>query len=241
MGTDLVWIHDLRGALVVLVYINSSYYILSTAPEQVLETQSVAQSKTGPSFEMSDLVKDAKSERALGGRNYNPNRPQDLMSGDKVLRASDGAEMGVFKGGIAKLKASAAAQFILCKYRDLARLIARRIKIFSDFGEVEFFHRESGKVGMEIRGGGDLTNETHPSKGIWTALVTFGYREEDPDSRIFIETRDSGGQSKATVCLKMTGELDVWADSAVNIKTDGDAVVQAANKVNVKAGQINLN
>jgi hypothetical protein len=39
----------------------------------------------------------------------------------------------------------------------------------------------------------------------------------------------------------MTGELDVWADSAVNIKTDGDAVVQAANKVNVKAGQINLN
>jgi hypothetical protein len=223
MGSDLVWLQNLRGSIVLMVLIDGEYHILTTVPQQVPyapeEPPAVAQPVTFPSPE--SKVTAAANTTTHTSRSFNRNRPTDLLPGDKLIRAEDGAELGLFRGGITRLKASPMAQFILGKYRDLAMLIARRFKIHTDFGEVEFFHREGGKVGLEMKGGADYATETQPNKQNWSVLVTAGSNADDSKSRLFIEVRDSGGSSKVTLNMKNDGDLDVWAKKDMNLKADG--------------------
>jgi hypothetical protein len=236
---DLVSLNSLLGATVAMILIGGQYHVLSTMPEVSALPVDGPQPEASASSETEIELKTIREEAAT--KSFNPNRSTDLLPGDKLIRASEGAEMGVFQGGIAKLKASPMAQFILGKYKDLARLIARRVQVFSDFGEVEIFHREGGKVGLEIRGGADLADETHPSKEIWTALVTIGHHEEDESRRLFIETRDGSGGSMATFSMSNAGKVEVWCADTVNVTADSQVNITGNSKVNIKGGAVNIN
>jgi hypothetical protein len=202
---------------VLLVLVESVYHILATIPQQVTETLKSPQAETLPST--AEEVEVTLSRKEEVSRNFNPNRPYDFLPGDKCIRAQDGAELGLFRGGIAKLKASSLAQFFLCKYRDVAVLMSRRFRLFSDFGEIEFFHRDGGKVGMELRGGAEFSG-THPSKEKWSVKVTMGHSETNPKDRLYIEVGNDAGAKQVTIAFKNSGELDIWSRRTINLKAN---------------------
>jgi hypothetical protein len=236
---DFVNLNSLLGATVALILIEAQYHVLSTMPEVSALPVEGPQPEASASSEYESALKTIREEAVT--RSFNPNRSTDLLAGDKLIRSSEGAEMGVFQGGIAKLKASPMAQFILGKFKDLARLIARRVQIFSDFGEIEIFHREGGRVGLEIRGGADLLDETHPTKGNWTALVTIGSHADDKSRRVFLETRDASGGTMSTFSMTNDGKVDVWCSGKVNISAEKEVNLSCSSRVNIKSGSISLN
>jgi len=221
-GNDVTWLQNLRGATVLLTLINSSYHILSTVPKQVKETK-------GGAYPTGGVPGAAASEaetlrKATAFRNFNANRPTDLLSGDKLIRAEGGAEVGLLQGGVARLKASPMAQFVLGKLKDYGLLIVRRFTMYSDFGEIKCFNDE-GKVGLSIKGGGDYMTESHPSAGKNTIEISVGSCASDAAHRLFIETKDSSGKAKNKLSLSMDGKVSVWAkgETTVEVLDDGDA------------------
>jgi len=246
-GTDTVWLQDLRGATVVLILLNNQYYILSTLPQMVRSTLNEGNSAATVPTEEAKGLEDVRKQGAY--RNFNPNRPTDMLSGDKILRAEGGAEVSVLKGGVARLKASAMAQFILGRFKDFGRLITRRFQMFSDFGEVDFFHTDDGKVGLNIKGGASYVDETHPSKGKWTILLSMGHCESDANHRLYIETKDVAGESQVVCALSVDGKVSVTSKGDIEINSDknctlkvkGNANIKASGSVNVTGSSINLN
>lgn len=238
-GTDLVWLQNLRGAQVVLLLIGNTYHVLAPMAVPVSEPGVCAQPETLPSTANEVAVEEYRSEDAF--RSFNPNRPTDLMSGDKLIRAEDGAELGLFRGGVAKLRASAACQFILGKYKDFARLMTRRFQLYTDFGEVDFFHGDDGAVGVSIKGGASFSSETHPSKSNWTVLINTGHCESDPSHRLTVETRDTSGTTQTKLTLSNDGKIDVFCNDSVNIEAKGKVDVLCHDSVSVEAkGKINV-
>lgn len=246
-GTDMVWLNNFRGATVVLIALNNQYYILSILPQMVQET--LNPTNTGATVPTDDAKALEDVRRKGAYRNFNPNRPSDMLSGDKVLRAEGGAEVSVMQGGVTRMKASSMAQFILGKFKDFGRLITRRFQIFSDFGEVDFFHTKEGKVGLSIKGGASYADETHPSKEKWTVLLSMGHCESDESHRLYVETLNAGGESQVVCSLSADGkavvtckgDIEISSDANLALAVKGNAKIKATGTVNMSGANINLN
>jgi hypothetical protein len=238
-STDMSWQQNLRGATVAMVLIEGEYYVMSTLPTAVQEHTAGPQSGVTP--DTSQAEQDVLTQRETEiTRTFNNNRPKTLLPGDKFIRAEDGAELGLLQGGMATLKASPLAQLILGKFRDFARLVARRVQVFSDFGEIELFHRDGGKVGLEIFGGTRIA-ETHPNKKTWSVYVSLGHKAGDPNSRIYLEARDGSGAAKATANFMVNGKLKLWAETDIDIEAGSKINMVAADAINLQAPRVNTN
>jgi len=253
-GTDVTWLQNLRGAQVLLVLVGNSYHVLSTIPQQVKETKAGAYPTGAVPGAAASQAETLRKGTAF--RNFNSNRPTDLLSGDKLIRAEGGAEVGLLQGGVARLKASPMAQFILGKLKDYGLLIVRRFTMFSDFGEIKCFN-DGGKVGLSIKGGGDYVGESHPNAGKNTIEISIGSCA-DETHRLFIETKDAGGESQTRMSLSMDGIINLWAKKDINIETGennltvttkanvtidakADVTVKSAANVKIEGTMINLN
>lgn len=98
--------------------------------------------------------------RKIGGEDINFNGgtnqikgpgPQDVLPGDQLTSGDEGQTLGVLTGGSIIAKASALCQMILTKSRSTMTLVARRFKLYSDFGEITT-ESENGVASLRIRG-----------------------------------------------------------------------------------------
>ena len=220
-------LEDLKYCTVLMIQMGSSYYVLGTVPRKNMNRSGV-QGKdtidlaTTIPVEISDYT---GSEYASGRLNdYQDGRPIDIIPGDKVLSLSNGTILGLFKEGIAKLKASQLCQLILFKYKDLARLVTRTFELFSDFGEITIGHDKDDKVGLHLAGGANF-NETHPSQAKWSVQAWVGSSTTDPayelksqeedfiqhsnteDVRLYIRVNDTGNSNSATFTMDQLGHI----------------------------------
>jgi hypothetical protein len=228
-GEDLTWMNNLRGAEVLLLKYNNEYFVLGTIPCQVTSTDSkVSVGVTGTDHGGACKTSYQKSEDY---RNFNPNRPSDFFPGDKILRADDGAELSLLRGGLAILKGSPMAKIILGKIKDFIRIICRRAQWFSDFGEMNFTHNTDGRVGLEIKGGADFVTETHPTKAKWTVQAWVGDYPEDNLSRLFIRVNDLDNAEFVTLRMGTDGisEFEVSKDTKETIGRDSDKTIGRDN------------
>lgn len=239
---DLTWLSNLAGCRVWVLQAAKKRCILGTYPDRVKSTASAVSTSQGDA----DVVEQTSDmHQANGFCNFNSNRPTDLLPGDKALRADGGAEVALSQGGLAWLKASSLAQFILSKYKSLARLIVRRFQIFSDFGEVELFHSEDGRVGLSVKGGAVYDDETHPDVADWTVQLFLGDAsvsgEGSEETRLFVKTNAPGGGSDITISFDTEGTISINAAKDLNITTSGTVNLESSDEVNITSSTINLN
>lgn len=231
---DVTWLSDLVGCKVWVLQAQNQKCIIGTQPSRLKKTRDAVGASHG---DASITDKAREMHRASGFHNYNPNRPTDVLPGDKVIRADGGTEMSLTQGGIARLKASPLAQFILSRYRSLGRLITRRFQFFSDFGEVETFHSADGRVGFSVKGGAVYTSETNPENPDWTVHVRLGDARGDSsdNSRLFIKTTAPGGENEITFCMDTEGDAVLNAKKNVRVITGENTEVLAEKDISLKA------
>lgn len=202
---DMAWCGNLRGAHVVLVPVHNRLHILATLPTQAVPKETVALSP---------------SDTGTGGDNattygrprftdFGGARTGGFLPGDKVYRADGGAELLLGVEGLATLKASPLAQFILGSLGDFARLVAREISLFTDFGEITFSHGGSGRTGMTLRGGAEYGAEAAPGAGAWTVRLWLGDVPDRPDKRLLLRISSSDDAEWVTCLMGADGKLDV--------------------------------
>lgn len=194
LNRDTSVIHNLLYATVMMVKVGASYYVLGPVPRlnnirNSDPTKDVMNlNETIPVGEPAEYTGAEFGSKRLN--DYKMGRPVDYLPGDKILSLNNGTLLGLFREGIAKLKASQLCQFILYKYQNLARLVASTFEFFSDFGEITIGHDKSDKVGLHLKGGASFTNETHPGVGMWTIQAWLGANTEDPEYLLKSEPDD---------------------------------------------------
>jgi len=205
-GQDLTWIHNLRGANVVLALLGSEYFIVGTMPpRQVEKKDEHSVPVTEPGYGGSEEKTYGKAklhDHAVG-------RDTTFFNGDKILRTETDTEMSLWREGIAKLKAGPLSQFILGKFKDFGRLITRIFQFYSDFGEVKAEHSSDGRVSLNVKGGADFAEETHPSSEKWTIQVWMGDKPGEDDSRLYVRVNDKDNAEYVTLKYDIKGNQTV--------------------------------
>lgn len=77
--------------------------------------------------------------------------PKDVLPGDQLTSGDQGQTIGVLTGGSIIAKATALCQILLTRSRETMILMGRRLKIFSDFGEITT-ESEGGIASLNVRG-----------------------------------------------------------------------------------------
>lgn len=106
-----------------------------------------------------------------GSKNLRGRAPADTLPGDDFKTGNEGQTLAILTGGSVVAKAASLCQLILTKTRATALLIARRLKIFTDFGEITS-ESENGQASLNIRGGSHV--KTNNKKGSYDTEVTLG-------------------------------------------------------------------
>lgn len=230
-SVDMNWGGNLRGALVALLEIRNRLHILGTLPTQDVprEAVSLSPSNTGTGGENKQTY-----GRPLSA-DYSGARTTGFLPGDKVLRADGGAELLLGSEGLVTLKASPLAQLTLGSLMDFARLIAREFTLFTDFGEVEFSHGSSGRVGLSLRGGADYGAEAAPTAGKWTVRLWLGDVPGQPDKRLLLRINNPDESEYVTCMIGADGKLDVAAskDATLSVGRDQADTVRGERQTTV--------
>lgn len=225
-GKDVASLQSLRGANVLALIVGGHKICLGTIPTRVTESETIATIETP---EAATAGGNPNAYIGVGFHNFSAGRPQGMLPGDKVLRADDGeTELGLYKGGLVRLRASSMAQFLLGKVKDFFRLIGRTGQIFTDFGEVKFTHSSSGRVGLQILGGADFATETHPDKETWTVKVYLGDDPSTAANRVYVEAANAAGTEKATIAMDNTGKMTLYATGDMFITSGGEVTIDAS-------------
>jgi hypothetical protein len=235
-STDEAWLQDLRGARVAVADMAGDRYVLGTLP--MPRTSRPDQEMAPPSFGVGIGGEDAYTYGSDQSVNFSGMRAVDFLPGDKVLRADGGAELFLGGEGLAQVKASSLARLILGGFRDFARLIAREIKIYTDFGEIECTHGGDGKTSLLIRGGADFGAESGPGQANWTVQVAMGSVSGQEEKRFSLRVNNPGASEYVTVLMGADGRMDVETSQDSNVtvgknsteKIKGDETLQIMGK-----------
>ena len=230
-GTDLSTAGNLRGAIVVLIKVYAQLYVLNTVPTQLTADFKVSEDSVNPGYGGGDKTTYGKGvdlERTAM-------RTTEYIPGDKIERAEGGAESSLFKEGLALLKASPLCQFSLNRVKDLGRLVTRIFQHFSDFGEVNYTHSESGRVGLNIKGGAEFTEETHPSKSNWTVQVWVGDNPSNSEDRLFVKVNDKDQTELVTIAVDIDGNIKTYATKDTLVRSDRDIELSAGEDLQLLA------
>lgn len=219
-GTDISTPTKLRGATVILLRVYNQLYVLSPVPSQMKTGFKVSESTTPAGY-------GGSNEHTYGqpvDRDFSSLRSKEYMPGDRIDRVDGGAESGLLQEGVAYLKVSSLCQFILCKFRDLGRLVSRVFQHFTDFGEVHFTHNDQGRVGVHVKGGADFLNETHPSKAKWTVQAWIGDHPGDETDRLHIRVNDPGDSEFVEFTFNTLGEVFMETTGKKTLKVGKDHI-----------------
>ena len=216
---DMSWLQHLLGARVVLMLVASQYYVLGTLASQVFDTDaSEAAEILLPGYGGTE----ESTYGAHENRNFHAQRPQDFFPGDKILRSTSGALLGLLSEGSVVLKASALSQIIMGRFKDFCRIIARKFELFTDFGEVTSAQTEEGRVGIQVKGGADFLTETHPTQGKWTVQVWLGDDPENPENRLKVKVNNPDDSEHVTMEMDTEGNMTVDTTNDYTATHGGD-------------------
>ena len=259
---DITWLKSMLGTTVCLVWLLDRYYVLGVLPVE----HTPSEEQLG--YEVTDGEcggQDKDSYGSFGGKNFKGRRANDFYDSDKILRADDGAELSLLREGIARLKAGPLSQFILGRFKEFGRLITRVFKHYTDFGEVEHYHTEEGRVGLHVKGGASYKEETHPDAAKWTVQAWIGDYPDNEDSRLHVKVNDPNQVEYVELTMDINGDFtletsnddiqlignnrnhSVDGDSEETVGGDykiivgGDADIEAGGDVDIEAGgDVNL-
>ena len=205
MALDTQWLTKLRGSQVVLIQVGPQYYVLGTV---TLPNTTTDLSYAQP-VAVDGVNLGGADDNYTGGvyRNFQNQRATDFFDSDKIIGTSSGTTLALLNEGMAILKASPMAQFILGRFKDFFKLIARVGNFYSDFGEVNVTHTTDGRVGINTKGGASFSDETHPSRAKWTVQTWLGDYPNESDSRLFVKVNDPSDSSFVTMMFDITGNL----------------------------------
>lgn len=204
LSNDVGLLPNLKGAVVAMLEIYGKKYVLGTLPIQMRPKATISLSPTNTGTGGENEQTYGKQTNTI---DFSGARTKGFQPGDKVIRTDGTAELSLCGDGLAMLKASPMAQFILGSCMDFARLIAREFKIFTDFGEVEMSHGGSGKVRMSIKGGAQFCDESSPSGGAWTVQMYLGDVPENPEARFSLYVNDIGNSEHVHCTMGADGNL----------------------------------
>ena len=161
---EVSWLSNLLGAEVVVARFGNRHVVLGTVPNP-----------TDRNITVSDLIAmdgeytpagDAAAENiSFPDGQFNLEDPTgqpvsfykngytNFLPGDKVIAADGGASLGVYRGGLAVLKGSPLAQIVMGGSDNFMDIVARELRIFTDYGSLGFTHGSSGKTSFNIMGG----------------------------------------------------------------------------------------
>lgn len=230
---DITKLNKLRGAKVILLYIDIQYYVIGTVP---VETKDVEKNVVNPLLDSDFGGSTALTYEKTIHRNYQGGRSNDIFDGDKVLATGEDTLLGLFQGGIALLKASPLAQIILGKYKDFIRMVGRRFQIYSDFGEMYLEHTNAGRVRASLHGGADLATESHPTVAKWTVQAWVGDDPANPDNRLHIRVNDVENSNFVTLEFDINGDMFLETSNDRNAKHGHDEKIDVINDRKITVG-----
>ena len=203
-SNGVTWLTDLRNSTVILVHVEGRPYLLCSLPVKVTpmsedRDEAVSATKTGGA----DALTYGRTENGYSGK-----RHTGFLPDDKVIVADGGSMLGILSGGLAILKASPLAQIILGKAKDFIHVIARELRIITDFGEMKFHHGSSGRTGMSIIGGAVTGEEANAESGKPTVTVHLGDVPDAPDKRIVIMAESVDGEDYGIIGYGVDGNLE---------------------------------
>lgn len=261
-GTDVVWLHNYRGAKVALKYIENQYYITSMVPSASIRRDADIVHESHPT----SVGGSDKTTYARGVyHDFSQGRAVGYLPGDKVIRSGGTTELGVLRAGLAWLKASPLCQIVLMKLKEVVRIVARTVQIYTDFGEVVIGRVGDGsKVGVVINGGA-TDAEAGPTSAHWTVKCELGASESGDTQRMTIRVNDFGNSQFVMLSLGADGTFKqtISKDREITVHNDdklvilgncneavtgtktttatGTLTIHSSTEVNIKAPSINLN
>lgn len=233
-GTDMSWTSNLRGAAVAVIRMNNQLYVMATipSPQTKVDTPPISEPATLPGYGGGNQDTYGKPV----DRDFSTMRSKDHLTGDKILKSDGGAEVTAMKEGVARLKASPLCQFILCKIKDLGRLVTRVFQHFTDFGEVNFTHKDTGRVGVYLCGGADYMAETHPGKAKWTIQTWLGDHPDNAQDRLFVRVNDVDNAKYVTLAFDIDGNAYLHTTNDTKVKAEHDIELDADVDIQLHSG-----
>ena len=201
---DITWLKSMLGTTVCLVWLMDRYYVLAVMPIE----HAPGEEQLG--YEVTDGEcggQDKDSYGSFGGKNFKGRRANDFYDSDKIIRAESGGELSLLREGVARLKAGPLAQFILGRFKEFGKLVTRVFKHFTDFGEVEHYHTDEGRVGLHVKGGASYKEETHPDAAKWTVQAWVGDDPDNEDSRLHIKVNDPNQVEYVELTMDINGDF----------------------------------
>ena len=229
LANDAQWLVKLRGSQVALIRMGAQYYILGALPLQAV----IPDTEAAAPVTDNAVVSGDPQYTSNSFKTYQNRRPVDYHDSDKVLQTTSGTKLALLNEGVAILKASPMAQFILGKYKDFFKLIARVGSFYSDFGEVDVTHTKDGKVGVHVKGGALYKDETHPDVAKWTIQTWLGNYPENGDARLFVQVNDVDLSQKVTMMFDIKGNLVVEATHDHNVTIGNDETIEISGKQDI--------
>lgn len=232
---SVTWLNDLRNSTVLIVHVDGRPYLLCTLPVKV---NPLSEERDAP---VSATVTGGANERTYGRTNngYAGKRHTGFLPDDKVLVADGGAMLGLLSGGLAILKASPLAQIVLGKARDFIHIVARELRIMTDFGEMKFHHGSSGRTGMSIIGGALSGDEANAASGKPTVTVHLGDVPDAPDKRVVIMAESVDEEDYALIAYGIDGDMEqaTSRDHRTSVGRNRDARVEGGDYAEIDGEQ----
>jgi len=154
----------------------------------------------------------------MGSSNYKPPfAPTDLTQGDWARVGTMGNHVAVLEGGIASL-GSPSALFRSLGLSGLLQLIARRLRVHTDFGE---WHTENdqGRTSFVLRAGANQSTQTGADEQHWTIRLDLGatgdlfnFEITEPDGRTTFRFHVTGD-----------GRVQIYGDGGVDLSSGSGA------------------
>ena len=178
--------------------------------------------------------------------------PADALPGDDFKTGADGQTLAILTGGSVIAKATELCQLLLTKTRATATLVARRLKIFTDFGEI-VSDSKNGTATLAIRGNTQVKKAT-ASQAYETEITLGGEKalqatlsnnfnlDVDHSGHTAINATSQNTTITQDTNTKIHGSSDLAVDGfqKVTIGKDKEEKLKASYKLNVGASSTHM-
>lgn len=226
ISNDVASMANLRGAVVVLMQVVNTWYILATVPTYVSTATDLTETLTGT--ETGGNNSNTYGNGSTNSNDFSAGRTTEYLPGDKVISTDGGSALVLGEEGLAILKASPLAQLILGAYKDFGRLIAREFEMYTDFGTMRFTGGgPTGRTSFVLQGGATYCDESGTDEPIYTVTIYAGDVPGDPDARyaLYVESADRSQSVRIVADAKGTISLDTTTNLDAHIGNDATTVV----------------
>lgn len=195
-----------QGTPVAVTFALGAPIIWGVLPEEVQHTD-VSESITGTEGYGGE---DPAFDRENPVTNRDPNTPGDMIPGDIVLRARDGAHLGALTGRVAMLSGSPLAEVQAIGAEDLVRIHAGELRTDTWMGFSEVVN-EGGKTSFRWRGGSDQLSQTGVDEERFTLALDVGHAGD----LLRFEITNRAGQALFRVHVDPRGRAEVFAAGGI--------------------------